>query len=260
MKTSKEQLVHSVWDIHNNNYASVSIDVDATFISQMMANIFCPGPSYFYILDFTNRKINYVSPPIEEILGIKPKDFTLNKLLSSAHPDDLQFVVNCEEKVMDFLFNKISSDKITKYKFSYIVRLAHSDGSYRMILHQAIAISKDAFGRMSKVFCIHTDIGHLISLSNYRLSITGLEGEPSYAGIDVSKNQQDYLHQSFILFTNRELEVLRQFAEGHTAQQVGENLHIATGTVRTHRRNILKKSGCANITALVAKMIREGVI
>ena len=60
--------------------------------------------------------------------------------------------------------------------------------------------------------------------------------------------------------TKRELEVLTELAKGDTAKQISETLHISTGTVESHRRNLILKFGAKNTVELVVKAVREGVV
>lgn len=61
-------------------------------------------------------------------------------------------------------------------------------------------------------------------------------------------------------FTEREVDILQQMADGLTAGMIADKLHISPHTVKTHQRNMLKKSGCYNGTQLVAQCIRRGII
>lgn len=57
----------------------------------------------------------------------------------------------------------------------------------------------------------------------------------------------------------REREVLQLLASGKTSAQIAEALHIATGTVEVHRRNIMRKLDLHNVAALTRYAIREGL-
>ncbi len=258
---NKTKLVHAIWDVHNDNYARKQIKADSAFAEQMLLNIFCPGVSYFYIVDFSTRQFSFVSPVVAEVLGYTVEEFTFDKMLSLVHPDELEHVGNCEGKIIDFLFNQIAPEQIKQYKFTYSLRLKHKDGTFRRIMHQAMVVSQDGFGRMAQVLGIQTEVGHLMPVNNYRLSIIGLNGAPSYLGIDPAADSKDlYRDVSKGYFTPRELEVIRLFADGYTAQKVAEVLQLSIGTVRTHRQNALQKSNCSNMTSLVAKCVREGLV
>lgn len=57
----------------------------------------------------------------------------------------------------------------------------------------------------------------------------------------------------------REREVLQLLASGKTSAQIAEELHIATGTVEVHRRNIMRKLDLHNVAELTKYAIREGL-
>jgi DNA-binding NarL/FixJ family response regulator len=61
------------------------------------------------------------------------------------------------------------------------------------------------------------------------------------------------------LLAPRERQILQLLAEGHTSSQIGQKLHIATSTVESHRRNIMKKLGLHSVAALTKYAIREGL-
>jgi DNA-binding NarL/FixJ family response regulator len=57
----------------------------------------------------------------------------------------------------------------------------------------------------------------------------------------------------------RELEVLQLLAEGLTSGQIAERLRVATTTVETHRRNLMRKLGLHSVAELTKYAVREGV-
>ena len=57
----------------------------------------------------------------------------------------------------------------------------------------------------------------------------------------------------------REREVLQLLASGKTSVQIAETLHIATGTVEVHRRNIMRKLDLHNVAELTKYAIRVGL-
>lgn len=58
----------------------------------------------------------------------------------------------------------------------------------------------------------------------------------------------------------RELDVLALIAEGRTSPEIATRLHIATGTVEVHRRNIMRKLDMHNIAELTKYALRCGLI
>jgi DNA-binding NarL/FixJ family response regulator len=60
--------------------------------------------------------------------------------------------------------------------------------------------------------------------------------------------------------TDRETEVLKLLAEGHTSEQIGDVLVISAKTVARHRSNILAKLGMHDRVELTRYAIRRGLI
>lgn len=57
----------------------------------------------------------------------------------------------------------------------------------------------------------------------------------------------------------REREVLQLLAEGLSSPEIGRRLFVATTTIETHRRNIVRKLGIRNVADLTKYAIREGL-
>ena len=57
----------------------------------------------------------------------------------------------------------------------------------------------------------------------------------------------------------REREVLQLLAEGLSSPEIGQRLFVATSTVETHRRNVMRKLGIHSVADLTKYAIREGL-
>ncbi len=62
------------------------------------------------------------------------------------------------------------------------------------------------------------------------------------------------------LLSDREREVVRLTAEGHTAQQAGEILALSPKTVETYRHRAMQKLGLTNRAELVRYALRAGLL
>ena len=60
--------------------------------------------------------------------------------------------------------------------------------------------------------------------------------------------------------TDREREILQLNAEGKTAENIAEDLHISPHTVQSHRDNIMTKLDLHNRAALIRYAIRRGLV
>jgi len=72
----------------------------------------------------------------------------------------------------------------------------------------------------------------------------------------------DSLHRSLTdnKLTQREVEVLRLIALGHTSVEIARKLHLSPRTIETHRAHIHKKLGLATRAELVRYCLRRGLI
>lgn len=68
------------------------------------------------------------------------------------------------------------------------------------------------------------------------------------------------LAQELRSLTPREVEVLKLVAEGHTNQEIADQLVLSIKTVQAHRANVMEKLGLHDITQLVRFAIRHKLI
>lgn len=76
----------------------------------------------------------------------------------------------------------------------------------------------------------------------------------------VVKNCLEENQEEIVVFTERQIEILKCFAEGLTVPETAEKLWISLHTVVTHRRRMMKKANCNSIIALLAYARRQRII
>lgn len=60
--------------------------------------------------------------------------------------------------------------------------------------------------------------------------------------------------------TERQSQVLKMIAEGHSTKQIGSNLNLSVKTVETYRSQIMEKLDIRDIAGLVRYAIRQGIV
>ena len=231
-----------------------------------IATLFTPGTSYFYIMNVHNLELDYISSEVELITGLEPQNVTIEKLLKTALPKELEWVKKKELVVKDFYGRFLPKKKITEYKLVYSYRMKDQNNKKRVILHQAIPLSTTDNGIIKHVLSIHTDITHLTNKSTTTISFIDLEGRNSYYNVPtLAEHFNPQLSNSgpnavFRELTEREQEILNLVAKGLSAKQIAGNLNLSEHTVKTHRKNILKKSKCNNTAELVAESMIAGLV
>lgn len=76
---------------------------------------------------------------------------------------------------------------------------------------------------------------------------------------DYVSNQKDVLDKDEIL-SDRELEVLKLFAEGKSSREIADTLFVSVKTVGTHKQHILNKLKLNSTADMVKYAIKKGLV
>ncbi len=250
IKNSFFQKARAIWSENTKDaiIENLTIELD---IHRKLLNLFQPGQYYYFLFNIKEAKFEYMSEQIKEVLGFEP-DLTGEFYLNRIHPEDQPYFIQFESLLQVF-FASLPVDKISRYKTQYDFRIRDIDGNYKRILHQLVVIKYDENGVLLGSLGIHTDITHIKKEGKPSLSFIGLEGEPSYYNVDITKK----LQPSKEILTRREKQVLKHIVEGKTSAQIAAMLFISLHTVNNHRKNILSKTGCKSVPTLIAETINN---
>ena len=174
-------------------------------------------------------------------------------LINKIHPEDQSWFLNIENKVAEF-FRKLSLAQIPNYKVRYDYRMRKSNGEYIRILQQVITIQHNEEGGVLRTLGIHTDISHLKMEGRPVLSFIGLNGEPSFIDVDIQK----IFPEPSEFLSGREREILSLLVDGKETKEIAAELFISPETVRTHRKNLPRKTQARNTSEMIAMAIRKG--
>ena len=85
-----------------------------------------------------------------------------------------------------------------------------------------------------------------------------MDGKSYYDRIHTFVVEKDEVFQYKL--SKREVEIVKLLAEGLTSLQIANKLFIAEHTVKTHRKNILRKTGATNTSQLVQFALNNQLI
>lgn len=245
------QNLYNVWN--PNRIAKDNTPYQISF-DDLTNSIISTGSFYFYIIDFFDMSLSHVSPEIK-IHGFSPQTVSFNDILGAIHPDDIGFVAKAEAISTNFFYNKVGYEKMLSYKTSYSFRFRLENGEYALFNHQSLMLSLDDNGGLGKSLNIHTRIDHLSNLNTYKVSLIGLNDEPSYMNLNLDANNQNLKE-----FSKREIDIIKLISNGLNNAEIAEKLFISTLTVKKHRSNILTKSDTKNTAQLIKNCIFQGII
>ena len=253
------ELLTGVWESRRQLFARRKTELAQFNVDQLVSSIFSNGPFYHYVFDLFDLSLMYISPEVERIHDLNLESITFQDILNQVHPDDMDFVARAEATAIRWFQEKIGMHKVTDYKISYCFRFRVKGGGYHLFNHQSVVLTTDAQGGIGKALNVHTDISHLTEVNNYRLSLIGMNGEPSYLDLLADGQSADTTMPKPV-FTAREISVIERVAKGMTSAEIGRELALSEFTIKNHRKRILKKAGCQNMSQLLALCITEGLI
>ena len=251
MKNQIIKEVHKKWEELGKNTPQVSLELEIEFYKKLL-NIFQVGPCFYLIFNPSAKSIEYISNNVTEITGYELDEISLDKYLDVIHPDDLPYYADFEVTVIDFK-KQLPIDKIMKYNSRYNYRMRKKDGKYIYVLHQSITIQIAEDGAVLRNLTFITDVSDITQSNKMKLSLIGVEGEPSF--IDIK--YKSIYSKSKELFSPREKEVLALVIEGKNSEEIAEILNISIHTVRNHRKKILSKSGCNSVNELLVAAVKK---
>ena len=123
---------------------------------------------------------------------------------------------------------------ISMHKESSLIKLMLSNGAKGYVLKNA--------GQDEVIKAIHTVLNGEIYLDE---TVNGIVVN------SVVNGTKKKVQSPFPTLSKREKEILGLILEEHTTQEIAEKLFISFGTVETHRRNMLIKTGARNTAGLV---------
>ena len=246
--------MRDVWELPHNK-GTEATELPKLSFDSITNSIIALGPFYYYVIDFYDMSLSHVSPSIKEILGFDHETVSFNDILSTLHPNDIEYSFKAESTIADFFGKNIKREKLTKYKMMYNLTGRIANGEYVLFNHQAIMLTLDSKGGFGKSLNIHTRIDHLCKVNSRQVSIVGLDGEPSYLDISVDKAIQDTTK-----FSKREIDVIKCLSDGLNSDEIAEKLFISSHTVKKHRDNILSKSNSKTTAQLIKNCVLQGLI
>jgi hypothetical protein len=207
---------------------------------------------FFYIADMIDLKILYTSKRSLQMIGIKPELISPHIFYEVRHPDE---IARCNYG-LNLLF-KQSREILYKGKseflFSSDYRMRNASGVYSNFLIQAYLFYSEKPHKTVYFLKIHTNISEFKN-TKY--------GSHFYVGSDLSYFRYPNQHLLNIgnIFSPTEFKIIQLIHMGLNSMEIAEKLYRSVYTVRTHRRNILKKTGKNDTAAVIYDLQERGML
>jgi DNA-binding CsgD family transcriptional regulator len=203
-----------------------------------------------YVIDFNENKMSY-KKGFENVLGYTDDEMSLPLLFDSFHPEDEETVTKVIRESILHTIKDPSHGKSNSLYLKY--RRRKKDGTYVTIMSQSHLYDLDTEGNRMKSVTKLTDITFADDFTNVSFSFKA-------KGIDEAVFEQK-IHKAYLnFFTKREYDVINAMCKGGTNHEIADELCISEHTVATHRKNILKKSGCHSVDELSIFCEANGIL
>jgi DNA-binding NarL/FixJ family response regulator len=177
----------------------------------------------------------------------------LLEILEQKHPDVLLMDINMPE--MDgFEATKAVKEKYPDIKVLVLSMLDHEKYVNKMMEAGATGYALKNAGKDELLFAIKTVAsGAKFICTDIGLSFMNkLQSNPQPLQITTEKKGAE--------LSNREIEVLRNIAEGLTNAEIADKLFTSKRTIESHRQNIIEKTQVKNTAALIKYALTNGII
>ncbi|GJM30929.1 MAG: hypothetical protein DHS20C17_35640 [Cyclobacteriaceae bacterium] len=186
----------------------------------------------------------------DEVAALKA-EFAMNFPLQQ----DQAFNLNVVKLGMQYLHQQPKEQRESIYAV-YFYRARRKGGQLITVQHQSIPIIFDE-NTVPFIFSnIYTDISYL-GVTNIPQAL--MVNRHTNETFNIQPHHLD-LVKTEDLFSLREKEVIQLLLTGQTSRQIGQQLNISVETVRTHRKNILKKAHLNSTAELVSYAVTHGVV
>lgn len=220
-------------------------------------SMFASGPTVPYIFNPSTLKYLLMCNSADTILGVPASEFMNNgikTLFDKTHRDDMEIIYS--RIIPDFIKLRRSRPKhqTKKLRFTLNFRFNHPNKKYIHCLEQVMILETDKNDDIILNFGIITDISEY-KTDNSMIGTVSILNKANEYEIIYSKN---YSSNHQILYTNREMDIIRLLAKGLPSKAIATRLNISSHTVDQHRRNMLKKANMNNTQELVHDALRQG--
>lgn len=244
MPLKNDSLLRFLKDVEESfDFKEVSKNQNETVPHFPLNNLEC-----VYLFDFTLNKIVF-HQGFDKVFGFRQKELRLEHIFDRYHPEDKPYIQSIVRSVIDQLM------KITIPEYSNILNLSYrykrEDGLYSNIMSNTIIYKTNNNDKVQQVLIKYTDI-------SFTSESDALEWMVDTTYLDEDKIKQQ-VYGDTVIFTQRELEVIKNIFEGASNNEISAKLHISKHTVATHRKNILLKSNCHDTNQLKDFCKRKGI-
>lgn len=209
-----------------------------------------------YVIDYAQMEFEYVSSNPLFLSGYSPEEVLemgYQFYFRNVPDNDLKLLTLINETGFDF-FAKLPAEQKKDYSINYDFNLIKKDGKPVLINHKLTPLFLTADGRLWKAMC-------LVSISNNQNAGNAtIDKQGSDEIWKLNTENGIWSKASKPKLNDRELEVLRLYAQGLTISQIADKIFVAPDTVKYYRRRIFESFMVNNIVEALSYAVNNKII
>ena len=256
-KKSNTQLVENILD----KYFPEPSDKEQFLENPQLKILMSQLPGTLAVVDFNDKSYHYFSESVKDVLGYEPEYYYKNGFAASItqFPPEHQKVML--EHILPLTFEQLIGyaevGEAKNVRISYTTLLSNKDGEYKWFLHQISVLEIDEHGKIKLALKLLTDISEFKKDNQINFVVSKKDKQGIYQNVYSAA----FLAEEYSpLISERELEILQLISVGKSSKSIADSLCISEHTVSTHRKNMLKKTGCQTSHELVRYAIANGLM
>ena len=210
-----------------------------------------------YVIDYEEMKFEYVSDNPLFLCGYSSEEVLemgYEFYFNNVPKEDLELLTLINNLGFDFYDKLPGTDDRKLYSISYDF---HLKGKYEkpvLINHKLTPLFLNENGAVWKSLCI-VAISHNQNTGNATIN---KEGSDTLWKLNITKKV--WIEENKLKLKEKELEILRLYAQGLTINQIAERMFISSDTVKYYRRKIFEIFGVKNVTEALSFAVDNKII
>jgi len=236
-------------------------EIDKTLIAEylekykVLDSLNRKGQTIHFLFNYNTLKVEYLSENVYEVTG-KDKSYFSGSgesfLKKVFREKDIPFIANEIPKSFQQVRNNYAPEEIENLSFQIFTRLSEDLCGGRNKLFQYKVVEFDEFKKPLLCFGWITEVSFATVPQYISIAVNCIKDGNSQI---VFQQKFNYNDESL---SNREIQIVRLLVQGHTSQDVADDLNISVKTVNNHRQNILRKLGAKSTSEVVKYAVLHG--
>jgi DNA-binding CsgD family transcriptional regulator len=241
-----------------SNFTDRLLSLNKNFLS-----VFFHSVPMVYLLDYTTGQYLIMSKSAEAILGFNAEHFTdggLGFTIDLYQKDHLKLFDSQIFPDRLKVLKRIPPEKHADYLFSYNLSIKNKKGEYMNFLQRNTFIKSDKNGNPLLSLGLVINIEHYSQKHPVIQMVEKINNDSLHQLPEVVFKKSYFFNEVDQVISKREKEILLWMTEGLTSKEIAAKLFVSEGTVITHRKRMLQKTGSLNVAALVAFALTNQII